>query len=181
MLTLSSTWPKLLHTNKIIWTHICLPTHTITSMLSKKTFFMHRVTGTVEETTNVKNLNTHHISFLEYYFVCYFWTPDTKGCGFSTLSVWMNALTMQNYFVSRVEHWSQKDKHTEENLIFTLTAFFFFGKPKTRQYFTLCVLCSGHQKRCEWWSGFFSFLSQQAFAPLKQPWAIPSSSSTTFL
>lgn len=39
----------------------------------------------------------------------------------------------------------------------------------------------GHQKRCEeWWSYFFAFLSQQAFAPFRSPGAILCSSGTTF-
>lgn len=170
--------------NTVILTHICLPTqkHNSQQVVPEEFFITVIVTG--EETTDVKNPKSVLCNIILLLFCLLFFEPlwrNTKLHGFSILSGWMNALVMLNYSVSWVENCSKKgqtkQKQNLKNTILTLTTFFSFGKPKTWQYFTLCVLSSGFER----WSCFFSFLSQQALAPLKWPWAIASISSTTFL
>lgn len=74
----------------------------------------------------------------------------------------------------------KKARHVpEKTLNFTLKASF-CGKAKNKTIFHQGLLSWGHQKRCEWWLHFSSFLSQQEFSPLKWSWVISFSSSGNF-
>lgn len=95
------------------------------------------------------------------------WTV-TRSTKRSVFHVSLNACTNNTQLSFLSLHWSQKDKHTEPHFVFPLTSLFFPGKPKTWQYFTPCVLSSGHQRVVRVWSCFCSFSSQQASGAIQR-------------